>query len=373
VRVKKVFILSFILSLFVLSFSFSETIILKSGKQVKARILEKTDEYIKVDFYGVELTYFSEDILEIKDSLDQQNIPSSKMIKMTGLGTNPGNKNDELPSVNLNSEKKHFLWKIHSATNVVYLLGSIHMGTSDMYPLDRVIETAFNESQVLVVEANITDSSSYMNDLAGLADSLINPSSNLQDRLSTSTYSLFKSKLDKMSFPIEYFSSLEPWVLAITLEMMEFQKMGFDPKYGIDNYFLEKSQGRKKIVELESIDYQLGIFKSFSDKEQDVFLLSTLLGLDKIENLSRVLINAWKTGDVVTLQTVMAPDPKVKKNLESVNKKLYGVRNFNMTEKIDNFIGQDKNYFVVVGAGHLVGTDGIVTLLKEKGHLVDQL
>lgn len=242
-----------------------------------------------------------------------------------------------------------------------------------MYPLDRVIETAFNESQVLVVEANITDSSSYMNDLAGLADSLINPSSNLQDRLSTSTYSLFKSKLDKMSFPIEYFSSLEPWVLAITLEMMEFQKMGFDPKYGIDNYFLEKSQGRKKIVELESIDYQLGIFKSFSDKEQDVFLLSTLLGLDKIENLSRVLINAWKTGDVVTLQTVMAPDPKVKKNLESVNKKLYGVRNFNMTEKIDNFIGQDKNYFVVVGAGHLVGTDGIVTLLKEKGHLVDQL
>ncbi|MNO06309.1 TraB family protein [compost metagenome] len=50
-------------------------------------------------------------------------------------------------------------------------------------------------------------------------------------------------------------------------------------------------------------------------------------------------------------------------------------RNIGMIEKIEGYL-EDKSketYFVVVGALHMVGKDGIVTRLKEKGYTVTRL
>jgi len=58
-------ILFVLLSFFPTSLSFAETIILKSGKTIDARIVERADKSIKVDFYGVPLTYYLEDIESI--------------------------------------------------------------------------------------------------------------------------------------------------------------------------------------------------------------------------------------------------------------------------------------------------------------------
>lgn len=54
-----VFIL--ILSVFC-SCAYAETVILKSGRKIEGAIVEKTSEYVKVDFYGTALTYFLSDI-----------------------------------------------------------------------------------------------------------------------------------------------------------------------------------------------------------------------------------------------------------------------------------------------------------------------
>lgn len=48
------------------AFSYAETIVLKSGKVVEGKITAKTDKYVKMDFHGVELTFYLEEIKEIK-------------------------------------------------------------------------------------------------------------------------------------------------------------------------------------------------------------------------------------------------------------------------------------------------------------------
>jgi len=48
-------------------------------------------------------------------------------------------------------------------------------------------------------------------------------------------------------------------------------------------------------------------------------------------------------------------------------------RNNNWVPQIENFIGQNDNYFIVVGALHLVGKKGVVELLKAKGHKISQM
>lgn len=45
-----------------------------------------------------------------------------------------------------------FLWKVSSDVNTVYILGSVHIARADLYPLDEVIEDAYDRSKNLVVE-----------------------------------------------------------------------------------------------------------------------------------------------------------------------------------------------------------------------------
>jgi uncharacterized protein YbaP (TraB family) len=44
-----------------------------------------------------------------------------------------------------------------------------------------------------------------------------------------------------------------------------------------------------------------------------------------------------------------------------------------MAEKIEEFLADDEIYFVVVGAGHLVGENGLINLLKNQGYETEQL
>jgi len=44
---------------------FAETITLKSGKTVEGKLIEKTDKYVKIDFLGVPITYFTDEIEKV--------------------------------------------------------------------------------------------------------------------------------------------------------------------------------------------------------------------------------------------------------------------------------------------------------------------
>src|SRR4030042_3960106 len=51
-------------------------------------------------------------------------------------------------------KSKSFIWEISSDSTQVYLLGSVHVASQDLYPLNNSIEDAFNSSTYLVVEVN---------------------------------------------------------------------------------------------------------------------------------------------------------------------------------------------------------------------------
>jgi hypothetical protein len=64
----KVCLFCTVFSLFFLTPAFSETIFLKSGQKVEGKIIEKNDDYVKLDFFGVQLTYYKDEIASILDN-----------------------------------------------------------------------------------------------------------------------------------------------------------------------------------------------------------------------------------------------------------------------------------------------------------------
>jgi uncharacterized protein YbaP (TraB family) len=159
----------------------------------------------------------------------------------------------------------------------------------------------------------------------------------------------------------------------LTLESVELMKSGYDPNYGIDKYFLSKAEGRKKISELESLDYQINLLAGLNDEEQELFLLYTLNELKILVQEVDKLVDAWKSGAVEKMESTITKSLAEDRRFYTIYDKLIYKRNRNMAQKIDGYLKTNNTYFVVVGAAHLVGDRGIIQLLMDKGYSVEQL
>lgn len=268
--------------------------------------------------------------------------------------------------------QKNFLWRVKSEENTVYVLGSLHMMKKVDYPLHKNIEDAFNQSDILAVEANINDITQI--DIQTLMGRAFYPENEtLKDHVSQETHEIIKKETERLGLPLILVDRQKPWFLALSLTSMELLTLGFNPSYGIDMHFISQASGKKKIVELESLDYQFNLLSNLSDDEQESLLLYTLKDLNILEQESQTLTNAWKSGDTKTVESIMTKSFSGDGEMFSVYEKLINERNRNMVLKIEEFLKEDETYFVIVGAGHLVGKKGIIGLLKERGYQVEQL
>jgi len=272
----------------------------------------------------------------------------------------------------LSQPKKSFLWKVQSKTNTVYVLGSIHYLKKEMYPLDEKIEKAFDQSEILVVEADVANI--RKEDIQKLMENAFyTENDTLQKHLSAETYGLVKKKLEELGASLEVANKYKPWFLGLNLVSLEALKLGFDPNYGVDRYFLEKAAERKKILELESLEYQFKLFSALSGKDQESFLLYIVKDIKVLEQELDKLVKAWTTGDEKGIESIMTRSIKEDKRLIPIYEKLVVERNRKMVSKIEEYLKEKETFFVIVGAGHLVGNQGIIKLLKGKGFLLEQL
>ena len=268
-------------------------------------------------------------------------------------------------------DRKHFLWRVQSSTTTVYLLGSIHLLKKDVYPLDGVIENAFEKSAVLAVEANINDIN-RINVQQLVASAFYPEGETLKSHVSKSTYDLVRNEAEQLGMLPELVDRQKPWFLALMMESLELMRSGYDPQFGIDGYFLSRTR-EKKIVELESVDYQINLLSSFSDEEQELFLQYTLKDLRALERQTNDLVAAWKSGDVRSMELIVTESLRGDGRFSLFYEKLLYGRNRNMASRVEGFLRAGGSYFVVVGAAHLIGERGIVQILKGKGYSVEQL
>jgi uncharacterized protein YbaP (TraB family) len=269
-------------------------------------------------------------------------------------------------------DQKSFLWKVQSSSSTVYLLGSIHFLKQDVYPLNQTIEDAFDLSDTLVVEANINELGNL--DLKMLADrAFYKNDDHVQKHVSPETYRLIEKEIKTFGMPVEIIRMQKPWFLALSFQAMELVRLGYDPQYGVDYHFLRRAQGKKRILELESLDEQLRLLSGFSDKEQEQFLLYTLNTLSSMDSQVGSMVRAWRSGDAHAMESILSDAAAHDASLESVITRLFDERNARMTSRIEGYLNSNGCYFVIVGAGHLVGNKGLVQLIKSKRYAVEQL
>lgn len=275
-----------------------------------------------------------------------------------------------------NQAGNSFLWKIEAeGGNTVYLLGSIHVARQEFYPLAPEIEQAFEDSKVLAVEVDVQKVDAGAVQKLMFTKGMYQDGKSLADEVSPDTLKAFRAHCEKTGLPAAGLEKFRPWAVAITLAMIELQKLGYQPALGIDHHFLTKAhESNTPVVELETAESQIELLSGFGKEMEDKFLLQTLVGLDELAKTMETAAAAWKAGDVERLQEELLEKPlREAPEVKPVMVKMFDERNVKMAEKIDGFLNGDEPHFVVVGAGHMVGDKGLVKLLEDKGYKVEQV
>jgi len=267
--------------------------------------------------------------------------------------------------------RRFLMWKATSPSATVYLVGSIHVGDSSMYPLPKEVESAFAAAKVLAVEINIKNADQAKT--IGLIQKygMYADDDSLTKHLSKETQAALNDYCTRHNVPRMGMEKLKPWVMAVTIAAMSWQQAGEDPSQGIDMHFLDESKAPQRIDELESMESQFLIFAEATEEEQQSMLASVLKQGDKIKDLIRRTQAAYMAGDPDALQKVM--DEQDDLGSKSLEKKLLDDRNVAMTGKMEEYLKGKDPVFVVVGAAHIVGDKGIAKQLRDKGYKVDQV
>ena len=266
---------------------------------------------------------------------------------------------------------KHSLWKIQGKRNSVYLFGSIHFLKKEFYPLPKPIEDAYKKSAIVVFETDIekmesVESREKIKKLGKLADG-----ETVDQKISKETYVKLQEYLKKVGIPEHALDGYQPWMSAVALLGIEIGNLGYDPEQGVEKYFLAKAQeDKKKVSGLETVDFQLSLFGEFTRQEQEAMLNETLNEVSRFKTILSDMVNAWQTGDTKALDALVLAEMR---GFPGLYQKLLLNRNKTWTVALEKMLEEDKDIFVAVGAGHLVGKESVIDLLGKKGFKIEQL
>ena len=274
-------------------------------------------------------------------------------------------------SASAQDSKRHFLWKVEGPSGAVaYLLGSLHVLTPEYYPLSPEINKAFAGSKTLVEEVDIDEMTDPAQMINALGKAMLTGGQTLQQLVSADTYAEVVKRAEKLGLPMMALQRMKPWMVAIALMAPTLQAAGFRADLGVDQHFFDraKAAGLKRQA-LETVQYQLDRFDQMAPRLQEEMLKSTLKELDTLLANVTAMARQWAAGDVKSLEKelLVAFDES-----REVYERLLVERNNNWIAHVDTCLKDNAGCFIVVGAAHLVGPDGLPTLLAKKGYKVTQ-
>jgi len=265
---------------------------------------------------------------------------------------------------------KSCLWVAETASTRVFLLGSLHVLKSSAYPLAPEIDRAYAASQRLVFE---TDIGAMMEPavLTRMMELGVYPEGqDLFQNISGTTRKKLEKKLQDLGMPLASFTQFKPWFLAVTLTSLELQRLGFNSLYGIDFHFYTQAKAdEKELAHLESVEYQLNLLGKMNAQDQKSFLDQTLKDLDISAQLADDMMTAWQHGAADDLYELLF---KSFDDHPGIEDRLLTRRNKEWLPQIEKMLKTPRTTMVIVGAGHLIGPEGLVELLKQKGYDVKQ-
>jgi uncharacterized protein YbaP (TraB family) len=272
--------------------------------------------------------------------------------------------------------KRGFLYEVRKGSQIAFLMGTIHVGRPEFYPLPPTTVARIERADAIVLEADVTDNARA---LAATEKYAVYAAGEpgLDTRLPAPLKARIEAIAARNQLDVAPLWRMKPWMLGNVFALFEAAQAGYMPSLSVEAYLTRAAkQGGKPVLELESIEQQFELFERASFSTQLAFLEEAVKAVET--NAARREINrivqAWETADQAALERLLA-EMRAQTGVGArftVDTILLG-RHPAMIRRIEALMSEGRTYFIAVGSLHLAGADGLVALLRSRGYTVKQL
>lgn len=260
------------------------------------------------------------------------------------------------------------LWEISGRNNtkVSYLFGTIHIIGKEDFFFPTTTNTALSAAQKVVFEINMEDMSDMGKQMGLLSKAMMRGDTTLRDILSKPDYSAVEQHFNKIGMPLFMLERMKPMFLSIFAETGNDKLSNGDMKsYEMELFEMAKKQ-KKKIGGLETAEYQLSMFDSIPYREQADMLVKGIRSKSDGKDQLQQMVNLYKQQNISALYNMIVKDTS---GIANHGNLLLDNRNKNWLPIMEKMMTENPTFFAV-GAGHLGGEKGVITLLRKRGYTV---
>ena len=262
------------------------------------------------------------------------------------------------------------VFKVSKNNDVVYIGGTFHLLTEKDYPLPEQFEQAYQLADELYFETNISAIETPEFQRKSMGVLLYEGAQTLKEGLNETTYARFAAYAKSRQLDPMQFNALNPTGVMLTITIMEYQARGYVAQ-GVDKYFFNTAQQDSKTIGwFESPEEQLAIIDGFDNDDPNALINYTLDDIENFDAAVSELHESWRSGDMLNLARLGIDSFGEYPQLYNL---LLVARNNSWLTKIEAMFGDEGTEFVLVGALHLPGEDGVLTQLENKGYSVEKL
>lgn len=276
-----------------------------------------------------------------------------------------------LLSLQIDAQAKTSIWKVEKSNRTLYLAGTMHLMQASDYPLPKTFEDVFSIADTVYFEADIGtfNSAETQSTLARVMNYPAGES--LQPHLKPETFSRLKQYFNQRGINFKPLSNLRVGFVGVNIALLEANTLGFTAK-GIDQYFYEKTkQANKNFGFFETAEQQLNFIAQLGVGYEDAYIQYALEDAKDIPEVLPAMRDAWQDGDTRYFNSEIVLE--MQREYPELYDTILAQRNFNWMPTIVSLINSPETEMVLVGNLHLIGKDGLVQLLREKGFSLTQM
>jgi uncharacterized protein YbaP (TraB family) len=272
--------------------------------------------------------------------------------------------NDIKTTTNPNS----LLWKIsgNGLEHPSYLFGTIHMLCKDDAVLSSNLKKAINGADDVYLEV---DMDNMMEMLSIMTSMKMKGDTTFQDLMTKEDYELVKNYFNEKESMLP-FSMLETFKPILAVSTLEQACLPCDQMSAMEEVIMREAKEKdKEIKGLETMSFQASMLDSIPYKMQADQLVSFIKNEGKTDDGIEMkdLFKAYKDQNLVKLEEMMT---KADAGMSGFTDLLLYKRNANWVVKLKELF-KGKSLVIAVGAGHLPGEKGVISLLKKEGYTVE--
>ncbi|TQV78238.1 TraB/GumN family protein [Exilibacterium tricleocarpae] len=263
------------------------------------------------------------------------------------------------------------VWQVSKGERHLFVGGTIHLLSQADYPLPAAFDQAYKQAARVVFEVDIEAVKSPAFQQSMLAQLRYSDGRDLRSVLKPETYRALEQHLSSRGIPAFTVLSLKPGMLAMTLTLIELQRLGLAGT-GVDEFYSNRAAADGKALgHLETAEQQLRFLTQLGVGQEDEVVVYTLRDIERLPALMKSMKAAWRSGDNGALQKVgLAP---WEKEFPEVYDTLLVQRNNAWMPQLEAMLKTAEVELVLVGALHLVGEHGLLAQLAARGYTIRQL